>query len=49
MKREKIKQETRHEMRIPERDDLLSVYLFTLIRRSVDIYGSTDKRKYVNR
>jgi len=29
-------QETHHEMRIAERDDLSSVYLFTLIHRSVD-------------
>ena len=35
----KFEQETHHQMRIPERDDLLSVYLFTLIYRSVDIYG----------
>jgi len=30
---------THHKMRIPERDDLLSVYLYTLIHRLVDIYG----------
>ena len=34
-----IKQETHHEMRILEREGLLSVYLFTLIHRSVDNYG----------
>ena len=35
----KIRQETHHEMRISERDDLLSVNLFALIHRSLDIYG----------